>query len=95
VSAQRHTVMRFGLVHVRVSLVCLALTSLFVLMPLFEGVPAAHAHQFTPGYLEINMQAGGTAEIVWKVPLVKGRRMNITPALPESCRTPSTRGSAM
>ena len=63
-----------------------ALTWVIVLLLLFVGVPDAHAHQFTPGYLEINMQAGGTAEIVWKVPLVKGRRMNITPALPESCQ---------
>ena len=85
-SAQRHTIMRFRIVHVRVSLVYLVLTSLFVLTLLFVSVPAAQAHQFTPGYLEINAQADGTAEIAWKVPLIKGRRMNITPVLPESCQ---------
>ncbi len=63
-----------------------ALTWVIVLLLLFVGVPAAQAHQFTPGYLEINAQADGTAEIAWKVPLVRGRRMDITPSLPASCR---------
>ncbi len=64
-----------------------ALTWVAVLVLLFVGVPGAQAHQFTPGYLEINALPDGKAEIVWKVPLIKGRRMNITPALPESCQT--------
>ena len=64
-----------------------ALTWVAVLVLLFVGVPAAQAHQFTPGYLEIKALADGTAEIVWKVPLIRGRRMNITPALPVSCQT--------
>ncbi len=90
-NSQRHTIMRFRLVHIRVALARTALASAIVLVLLFVGVPAAQAHEFSPGYLEINMQADGKAEIVWKVPLVRGRPLNITPVLPASCQaiTPS------
>ena len=63
-----------------------ALTCLVVLVLIFVGVPAAQAHEFTPGYLEINEQANGTVEIVWKVPMSKGRPLNITPVMPGNCR---------
>ena len=82
-SAQHRTRLIGG---VRVSLALAVLTSLSVLALLFLGVPAAQAHQFSPGYLEINAQADGTAEIVWKVPLARGRPLDITPVLPASCR---------
>ncbi len=84
-SNQRPAILRFRAVQVRFSLAGSALASLIVLVLLFVGVPSAQAHAFTPGYLEINVQADGTAQVVWKVPLVRGRRMNITPVLPESC----------
>ena len=84
-SAQRHTSL-IGGVRVSLARAVLTLTSLIVLLLLFVGVPAAQAHEIRPAYLEINVQADGTAEIVWKVPVTQGRRLNITPILPASCR---------
>jgi hydrogenase/urease accessory protein HupE len=45
----------------------------------------AEAHRLQPAYLEINEQAGGTFSILWKVPYVAGKPMNIYPQLPSNC----------
>jgi HupE / UreJ protein len=72
--------------YVNVSLVRVVLTSLIVLALLVVGVPAVYAHAFQPGYLEINAQADGTAQVLWKVPMASGRPLPMTPVLPVSCQ---------
>ncbi len=43
------------------------------------------AHRLQPAYLEISEQSSGKFSILWKVPYVGGRPMNIYPQLPSSC----------
>ena len=54
--------------------------------------PEAQAHGVRPAYLEIHEQTLGRFDIVWNVPVVKGARLGITPALPPHCSnlTPSS-----
>jgi len=43
------------------------------------------AHKLQPAYLEINEQATGTYNILWKRPLVDNKPMDIYPQLPARC----------
>jgi hydrogenase/urease accessory protein HupE len=43
------------------------------------------AHKLQPAYLEINEQATGTYNILWKRPLVGNKPMDIYPQLPAGC----------
>jgi hydrogenase/urease accessory protein HupE len=56
---------------------------LVILLASFSSNVAAHKLQ--PAYLEINEQATGTYNILWKRPLVGNKPMNIYPQLPARC----------
>lgn len=47
------------------------------------GVPSAHALQ--PGFLELTAQGPDSWLVLWRVPDVNGRPMQILPVLPEGC----------
>ncbi len=47
--------------------------------------PKAQAHEVRPAYLEIYELTRGQFEIVWKVPVLSGVRLNIRPLLPPNC----------
>ena len=50
------------------------------------AVPAA-AHEVRPAYLEIRQTVGNHFDLVWKVPAMPGRRLEIDPVLPSTCQT--------
>ena len=53
-----------------------------LLVPFSSNV---EAHKLQPAYLEINEQAAGTFNVLWKRPLVGNSPMNIYPQLPARC----------
>jgi hypothetical protein len=49
------------------------------------SIPAAHAHEVRPGYLDIRESASETYDIVWKVPAKGDYRLGMYVRLPEAC----------
>lgn len=58
---------------------------LFTVLFLTSFTVKVEAHRLQPAYLEISEQSSGKFSILWKVPYVGGRPMNIYPQLPSSC----------
>lgn len=54
---------------------------LALLLPLLAG-----AHEVRPGYLELRADASGAVNVLWKLPVLDGRMLPLTPVLPEHCR---------
>lgn len=48
--------------------------------------PTAAAHPLAPGLVQVHESGDGSADVVWKTPLVQPRGESATPALPEGCR---------
>ncbi len=57
---------------------------LFCIVVLFAGV-AAQAHEVRPAYLQLDEQADGTWQVLWKQPVLQDRRLPIDPVFPEGC----------
>lgn len=51
---------------------------------LITACPAA-AHEVRPAYLELSETEPQTFDITWKQPVLDGRRLRLTPQLPETC----------
>lgn len=51
------------------------------------GSAPAAAHALQPGYLEMRLLGDDLYAVIWKVPLVGARPMDITAILPENCAT--------
>jgi len=56
-----------------------------VLLSLLLAVPAA-GHPLDPALLEITEQAGGTADVLFRVPAAQPRGASLQPVLPDTCR---------
>ncbi len=51
---------------------------------------AGSAHEIRPAALELTEQADGTVSVVWKQPVLSGRKLGMRPVLPEHCPPPTT-----
>lgn len=59
---------------------------LAALLSLLAGLPAAHAHESRPAYLEIKETAPGRYGILWRTPVLSGMRLPVALKLPEGPR---------
>ena len=57
------------------------------LCALFLASPAA-AHEIRPAALELTEQADGKVAVVWKQPVLSGRKLRMRPVLPAQCAPP-------
>lgn len=57
------------------------------LLVLFLASPAA-AHEIRPAALELTEQADGTVAVIWKQPVLSGRKLRMRPILPSQCAPP-------
>ena len=46
---------------------------------------SAFAHEVRPAFLKVTETAAGEFNVVWKQPVISGRRLSITPTFPEDC----------
>jgi hydrogenase/urease accessory protein HupE len=53
----------------------------------FSGVPAALAHEVRPAYLEISAAAPDRYEVLWRRPVLSGRRLAVVLRLPDAAHT--------
>jgi hydrogenase/urease accessory protein HupE len=53
------------------------------LLVLLAGLPAAHAHESRPAYLEIKESAPGQYTLLWRTPVLAGVRLPLVLALPK------------
>jgi hydrogenase/urease accessory protein HupE len=56
------------------------------LLVLFAGLPAAHAHEARPAYLELKETEAGQVSMIWRTPVLAGMRLPIALKLPEGMR---------
>jgi hydrogenase/urease accessory protein HupE len=56
-------------------------------------LPAAHAHEVRPGYLQIRETAADTFDVLWKVPANGEYRLGLYARLPKECVGQPTQGS--
>lgn len=47
--------------------------------------PAAYAHEVRPAFLRITEVSPESFQVIWKQPIISGRRLRIDPKFPESC----------
>ena len=67
---------------------------LALLLLLATGLlPAAHAHEVRPGYLEIRQVGAESFDVLWKVPARGEYRLGLHARLPEHCTGAATHGS--
>lgn len=66
---------------------CHGLGVLGLLLALLPGAPAARAHESRPAYLEITETAPGRYGVMWRTPLLAGRRLPVILEFPASCRS--------
>ena len=57
------------------------------LLALIWVTPAA-AHEIRPAALELTEQADGTVAVIWKQPVLSGRKLRMRPILPAQCAPP-------
>jgi hypothetical protein len=57
--------------------------------------PAAFAHEVRPAYLEMTETAPGSFAVVWKQPVLDGRRLRLDPVFPETCTASPPRSEAV
>lgn len=50
----------------------------------------ASAHEIRPAALELTAQSDGTVAVVWKQPILSGRKLKMRPVLPDQCPEPET-----
>lgn len=56
------------------------------LLALLVASPAAHAHEVRPAYLEITETAPGQFSVLWRTPVLAGRRLPVALKLPDGVR---------
>ena len=56
-----------------------------LLVAVIALLPAAHAHELRPGYLEITAQSETDYLVKWKAPVRLGRPIAVAPAFPTGC----------
>jgi hypothetical protein len=61
--------------------------ALLLLIPFCNG--AANAHEIRPAALELTEQADGDLLVVWKQPVLSGRKLRMRPVLPAQCAPPA------
>ena len=61
----------------------IAACALALLLVLLGGMPAARAHESRPAYLEIKESAPGQYTVLWRTPVLAGRRLPLVLSLPE------------
>ncbi len=67
---------------------------LALLIPLAAWlVPAAHAHEVRPGYLEVRQVDNQTFDVLWKVPANGEYRLRLHARLPNECKGAPTQGT--
>ncbi|HSG90865.1 MAG TPA: HupE/UreJ family protein [Pseudomonadales bacterium] len=49
------------------------------------SAPGATAHEVRPGYLELVAADDGTVDVTWKLPILDGRMLALSPVLPTHC----------
>ena len=54
----------------------------------------AAAHEVRPAYLEITETTQGEYDVIWKQPILDGRRLKLEPSFPEGCTRENERVSA-
>ena len=54
----------------------------------------AAAHEVRPAYLEITETAHGEYDVIWKQPVLDGRRLKLDPVFPGNCARQNERMSA-
>ncbi|WP_370169847.1 MULTISPECIES: HupE/UreJ family protein [Hyphomonas] len=54
----------------------------------------AAAHEVRPAYLEVNETEAGHYDVIWKQPILDGRRLKLEPSFPEGCKRDNERVSA-
>ncbi len=59
---------------------------LLVFEAAFVFVPAAHAHETRPAYLELKETAPGQFSVTWRTPVLAGRRLPVALKLPDGVR---------
>ena len=52
---------------------------------------AANAHEVRPAYLQVTETISGQFDVVWKQPIISGKRLKIIPIFPEGCEEMSPR----
>jgi HupE / UreJ protein len=57
-----------------------------MLLVLFAALPAAHAHESRPAYLEIKETDPGQYSVLWRTPVLAGMRLPIVLKMPEGVR---------
>ena len=48
---------------------------------------SAYAHEIRPAFLKITEQESAQFDVMWKQPVLSGRRLKIQPVFPEDCQT--------
>ncbi len=61
----------------------------FCLLAFVFALPAS-AHEIRPAALELTAQSDGTVAVVWKQPILSGRKLKMRPVLPDQCPEPET-----
>jgi hydrogenase/urease accessory protein HupE len=56
------------------------------LLVLLAGLPAAHAHEARPAYLEIKETVPGQFGVIWRTPVLAGMRLPVALKLPDGVR---------
>lgn len=51
---------------------------------------SASAHEIRPAALELTEQSGGIVIVIWKQPILSGRKLKMRPVLPDQCPQPET-----
>lgn len=60
----------------------------FCLLAFLLALPAS-AHEIRPAALELTEQSEGTVSVVWKQPILSGRKLKMRPVLPDQCPPPA------
>ncbi|MBV7257853.1 HupE/UreJ family protein [Pacificimonas sp. WHA3] len=58
------------------------------------AVAAAHAHEVRPAYLEVTATQDGVYDVLWKQPVLDGRRLSLTPEFGPACEAVSPKRQA-
>ncbi len=66
---------------------CLCRAALLLLLAL-SGLSPSEAHEIRPAALELTEQADGTVSVIWKQPVLSGRKLRMRPILPAQCAPP-------
>lgn len=63
----------------------------YLIAALFLFFTGAQAHEVRPAYLQITENESGIFDVVWKQPVLDGKRLRIQPVFPENCAETSVR----